>query len=291
MEPEGRLAWRRFAGGLPCTPLLGDGVSQSWGTMGPDTNRHSGCQAKRLHKPLRGLVSSRLSWQSQNILPRVGGMSASWPRIGILPVAEPGERRLREPHASPCTQGAMLEGCLTKKEGHQIRQCRDSGSSPDARVATWSRHTRTLQAGGGVNPDDIAHQHGHGRWTTLMPQHLAAGDVQPGRVQGRGRGCGPGNFWHFNVNVNVNNKERMDARTALQRPGPGLGLSGCSWQASGIAFLGISHPHRRPCPAWPRARPENSDAGTDRSCHHCNPSRRPCPLEGRPGSFFHRHVR
>lgn len=81
----------------------------------------------------------------------------------------------------------------------------------------------------------------------------------------------------------------MDARTALQRPGPGLGLSGCSWQASGIAFLaflGISHPHRRPCPAWPRARPENSDAGTDRSCHHCNPGRRPCPLEGASRFFF-----
>lgn len=60
----------------------------------------------------------------------------------------------------------------------------------------------------------------------------------------------------------------------------------------GLLLAGVWHclsgdlPPPPPAPAWPRARPENSDAGTDRSCHHCNPGRRPCPLEGASRFFF-----
>lgn len=58
----------------------------------------------------------------------------------------------------------------------------------------------------------------------------------------------------------------------------------------GLLLAGVWHclsgdlppPTAGPCPAWPRVRPENSDTGTDRSCHHCNPGRHPCPLEGGP---------
>ncbi|KAK0740037.1 hypothetical protein B0T18DRAFT_201550 [Schizothecium vesticola] len=113
MGPEGRLAWRRFAGRLPCTPLLGDGVSQS---MGPDANRQRDCT-----KPLRGFVSSRLSSiaEPERLVSCGGDVSvlASFRRAGRA------------------TTGAMLQACLTEKEDHQIRQCRNSGSSPEVRVA------------------------------------------------------------------------------------------------------------------------------------------------------------
>lgn len=240
---------------------------------GPDANRHSGketapsryvdlfhhvchCRAR-----LPGYLASCGGYQ------RLGYGWASCRRAGRATTA-------RTARVLPARRG-QWSSCLTKEEGHQIRQCRDSGSSPDARVATWSRHTRTLQAGT-VSPDDITHQHGHGRRTTFTPQHLCSWR-HPARPRGpkfRGVGEVRGFFWHFS-NANVNNKG-WTGWTA------GLGLSGCSWQASGIAFLGISHPTAGPCPAWPRVRPENSDAGTDRSCHHCNPGRRPCPLEGGP---------
>lgn len=74
------------------------------------------------------------------------------------------------------------------------------------------------------------------------PNIFAAGGIQPGRgAPNSGAWARSGDFfWHFS-NANVNNKG-WTGWTALQRPGPGLGLSGCSWQASGIAFLGISHP-------------------------------------------------
>lgn len=91
---------------------------------------------------------------------------------------------------------------------------------------------------GTVSPDDITHQHGHGRRTTFTPQHLCSWR-HPARPRGpkfRGVGEVRGFFWHFsNANVNNIRMDRMDG-TSTARAGfrfVGLLLAGVWHSLSG----------------------------------------------------------
>jgi hypothetical protein len=78
--------------------------------------------------------------------------------------------------------------------------------------------------------------------------------------------------------------------TALGRPGTGLGLSGCSWRASGtcIALSGDLPPPPQALSRLAESPLENSDAATDRSMPSLQPGRHPCPplgpIRGRPSA-------
>lgn len=115
------------------------------------------------------------------------------------------------------------------------------------------------------------------------PNIFAAGGIQPGRgAPNSGAWARSGDFFlaFFQCQRQQQRMDRMDG-TSTARAGfrfVGLLLAGVWHCLSGD----LPPPTAGPCPAWPRVRPENSDAGTDRSCHHCNPGRRPCPLEGPP---------
>jgi hypothetical protein len=124
-----------------------------WDLMQPGT------QAQRLQPSrtwTRFITSVLSSIAEPERLVSCGGMSASWPRIGMLSPSRESDLQLREPHPASLHAGGNAPGCLTKKEGHQISQCGDSGSSPEARVAAG--HVIQGQPRRGVvrDPDDMS---------------------------------------------------------------------------------------------------------------------------------------
>lgn len=136
---------------------------------------------------------------------------------------------------------------------------------------------------GTVSPDDITHQHGHGRRTTFTPQHPCSWR-HPARPRGpkfRGVGEVRGFFWHFsNANVNNIRMDRMDG-TSTARAGfrfVGLLLAGVWHSLSGD----LQPPPQALVPPGRESALRFPMRATDRSCHHCNPGRCPCPLEGGP---------